>query len=131
MGNNLKNEGNVSITNAKKARKRGLKKVFSPLTLQTYQTYIQEAFKVFEWLSMTFLALFLKTETVVMENIAHIHYTLCYILLFCFVQDPNPYLIIVADAADAVSVNLSGWCKFLQIYREKLAIYCVNWQFTM
>ena len=68
MGNNLKNEGNVSITNAKKARKRGLKKVFSPLTLQTYQTYIQEAFKVFEWLSMTFLASFLKTEKLAMEN---------------------------------------------------------------
>ena len=25
------------------------------------------------------------------------------------------YLIIVTDAADAVSVNFSGWCKFLQI----------------
>ena len=57
MGNNLKNR-----------RKRGLKKVFSSLTLQTYQTYIQEAFKVLEWLSMTFLASFLKTETLVMEN---------------------------------------------------------------
>ena len=31
------------------------------------------------------------------------------------------YLIIVADAADAVSVNFSGRCKFLQIWREKLA----------
>ena len=58
----------MSITNAQKARKRGLKKVFNSLTLQTYQTYIQEAFKVFEWLSMTFLASFLKTETLVMEN---------------------------------------------------------------
>ena len=67
-GNNLKNRRNVSITNAKKARKRGLKKVFSPLTLQTYQTYIQEDFKVFEWLSMTSLASFLKTKTLVMEN---------------------------------------------------------------
>ena len=28
---------------------------------------------------------------------------------------PAPYLIIVADAADAVSVNFFGWCKFLQI----------------
>ena len=27
----------------------------------------------------------------------------------------HTYLIIVADAADAVSVNFSGWCKFLQI----------------
>ena len=27
----------------------------------------------------------------------------------------DAYLIIVADAADAVSVNFSGWCKFLQI----------------
>ena len=27
----------------------------------------------------------------------------------------TPYLIIVADAADAVSVNFSGRCKFLQI----------------
>ena len=27
----------------------------------------------------------------------------------------RPYLIIVADAADAVSVNFSGRCKFLQI----------------
>ena len=53
-------EENVSITNAKK---RGHKKVFSSLTLQSYQTYIQEAFKVYKWLSMTFLASFLKTET--------------------------------------------------------------------
>ena len=33
-------------------------------------------------------------------------------------QPPQPemaYLIIVADAADAVSVNFSGRCKFLQI----------------
>ena len=36
--------------------------------VNTYRTYIQEAFKVFEWLSMTFLALFLKAETLVMEN---------------------------------------------------------------
>ena len=27
----------------------------------------------------------------------------------------DAYLIIVADAADAVSVNFSGWCKFLLI----------------
>ena len=27
----------------------------------------------------------------------------------------DPYQIIVADAADAVSVNFSGMCKFLQI----------------
>ena len=27
----------------------------------------------------------------------------------------EPYMIIVADAADAVSVNFSGQCKFLQI----------------
>ena len=67
-GNNLKNRRKMSITNAQKARKRGLKKVFNSLTLQTYQTYIQEVFKVFEWLSMTFLASFLKTETLVMEN---------------------------------------------------------------
>ena len=64
----MKNRRKMSITNAQKARKRGLKKVFNSLTLQTYQTYIQEAFKVFEWLSMTFLASFLKTETLVMEN---------------------------------------------------------------
>ena len=41
------------------------KKVFSSLTLQTYQKYIQE---VLEWLSMTFLASFLKKETLVVEN---------------------------------------------------------------
>ena len=41
-------------------------KVFSSLTLQTYQTYIQPALKVFEWLSMMFLASLLKTETLVM-----------------------------------------------------------------
>ena len=46
---------------------RGLKKFFSSLTLQAYQTYIQQVLKVFEWLSMTFLASFLKTETLVME----------------------------------------------------------------
>ena len=36
------------------------------------------------------------------------------------------YQIIVADAADAVSVNFFGRCKFLQIYREKLAFFGVN-----
>ena len=30
-------------------------------------------------------------------------------------SDPSAYLIIVADAADAVSVNFFGRCKFLQI----------------
>ena len=47
---------------------RGLKKVFNSLTVQTYQTNIKEAFKVFDWLSMTFLASFPKTETLAMEN---------------------------------------------------------------
>ena len=63
LGNNLKESKKMcpSLT----PRKRGL---FSSLPLQTYQTYIQEAFKVFDWLSMTFLASFLKTETLVMEN---------------------------------------------------------------
>ena len=37
----------------------------------------------------------------------------CYNLIFH--MDDDPYLIIVADAADAVSVNFSGRCKFLQI----------------
>ena len=32
-----------------------------------------------------------------------------------FVGITAPYQIIVADAADAVSVNFSGRCKFLQI----------------
>ena len=32
-----------------------------------------------------------------------------------FVRSFEPYQIIVADAADAVSVNFSGRCKFLQI----------------
>ena len=66
MGNNLKNRR--KCVHHQKARKRGLKKVFSSLTLQTYQTNIQEVFKFFEWLSITFLAPFLKTETLVMEN---------------------------------------------------------------
>ena len=39
--------------------------------------------------------------------------------LICFMlvssSDFGPYQIIVADAADAVSVNFSGRCKFLQI----------------
>ena len=51
-----------------KSKKERPQESFSSLTLQTYQTYIQEAFKVFELLSMTFLASFLKTETLVMEN---------------------------------------------------------------
>merc|ERR1712067_108203 len=34
-----------------------------------------------------------------------------------------PYLIIVTDATDAVSVNFSGRCKFLLIYSEKLAFF--------
>ena len=53
MGNNLKNRRKCVHHKRQKARKRGLKKVFSSLTLQTFQTYIQEAFKVFEWLSMS------------------------------------------------------------------------------
>ena len=57
----------MSITNAEN-QEREASRVFSSLTLQIYQTYIQEAFKIFEWLSMTFLASFLKTETLVMEN---------------------------------------------------------------
>ena len=35
------------------------------------------------------------------------HFDLC--------SNANAYQIIVADAADAVSVNFSGRCKFLQI----------------
>ena len=38
----------------------------------------------------------------------------------------RPYLIIVADAADAVSVNFSGRCKFFQTERENLPFYCVH-----
>ena len=34
---------------------------------------------------------------------------------FPFESYSRAYLIIVADAADAVSVNFSGRCKFLQI----------------
>ena len=37
-----------------------------------------------------------------------------YIFIIC-AYSYSPYLIIVADAADAVSVNFSGQCKFLQI----------------
>ena len=66
MGKNLKNRIKCVHHLRQKARKRGLKKVFS--SFQTYQTYIQEAFRVFKWLSMTFLASFLKKETLVMEN---------------------------------------------------------------
>ena len=68
MGNNLKNQRKCVHHKRLKARRRGLKKVFSSLTLQTYQTCIQPAFKVFKWISMTFPALILKTETLVMEN---------------------------------------------------------------
>ena len=68
LGNNLKNQRECVHYLRHKARKRGLKKVFSSLTLQTYQTYIQEAFKVFERLYMAFLASFPKTEKLVMEN---------------------------------------------------------------
>ena len=57
----------MSITNAEK-QEREASRVFSSLTLQTYQTYIQEAFEVFEWLSLTFLAPFIKTKKLVMEN---------------------------------------------------------------
>ena len=34
---------------------------------------------------------------------------------FCDIGDGSAYQIIVADTADAVSVNFSGRCKFLQI----------------
>ena len=41
----------------------------------------------------------------------------CHIVLLVKLKEllPPTYLIIVADAADAVSVNFSGRCKFLQI----------------
>ena len=55
------------MSNAEK-QEREASRVFSSLTLQTYQKHIQEAFKCFEWLSMTFLASFPKTEMLVMEN---------------------------------------------------------------
>ena len=38
----------------------------------------------------------------------------------------SAYQIIVADAADAVGVNFSGQCKFLQTERENLPFYCVH-----
>ena len=38
-----------------------------------------------------------------------------------FIITHVPYLIIVTDATDAVSVNFSGRCKFLLIQSEKLA----------
>ena len=57
------------------------KKVFSSLTLQTYQKYIQE---VLEWLSMTFLASFLKKETLVVENYCWFWWQ-CDFILFCTV----------------------------------------------
>ena len=52
-------------------KERGLKKVFKHTTL-----YIELALRVLEWFSMTFLASFLKTETLVMEN-----YCPCVIIL--------------------------------------------------
>ena len=58
----------MPITNAKKQEREASRKFFSSLTLQTYQTYIQPALKVFECLSMTFLASFLKTEMLEFEN---------------------------------------------------------------
>ena len=51
-----------------KSKKERPQESFSSLTLQTYQTYIQEAFEVFERLSLTFLAPFIKTKKLVMEN---------------------------------------------------------------
>ena len=61
MGNNLKNRRKCVHHKRQKARKRGLKKVFSSLTLQTYQTY-STSLKFFEWLSMMFLATFFKKK---------------------------------------------------------------------
>ena len=43
----------------------------------------------------------------------------------------SQYLIIVADAADAVSVNFSGQCKFFQTERENLPFYCVHSMFNV
>ena len=68
LGNNLKNRRKCVHHLGLKARRKGLKKVSSSLTLQTYQTCIQPALKVFKWMSMMFLASILKTETLVMEN---------------------------------------------------------------
>ena len=67
-GNNLKNCRKCVHHYRLKARKRGLMNIFSSLKLQTYQTYIRHALKVFKWLSVPFLASFLKTETLVMDN---------------------------------------------------------------
>ena len=43
----------------------------------------------------------------------------------CLGLKHGPYQIIVADAADAVSVNFSGRCKFFFRFNAK------NWQFTV
>ena len=51
-----------------KSKKERPQESFQLINTSTYQIYIQEAFKVFERLSMTFLASFLKTETLVREN---------------------------------------------------------------
>ena len=50
-----------------------------------------------------------------LNNEAHIHLTNANGVVGNPTSMKYPYQIIVADAADAVSVNFSGRCKFLQI----------------
>ena len=55
-----------------------------------------------------------------------------------FCRTPAAYQIIVADAADAVSVNFSGRCKFFSDLKQKIGnLLCIwrnnakNWQNTV
>ena len=56
----------MSITNASKKEKP--QESFQLINTSNISKTEEEAFKVFEWLSMTFLAAFLTTKTLVMEN---------------------------------------------------------------
>ena len=42
-----------------------------------------------------------------------------------------PYLIFVTGTPGGAGVKKIARCKFVQIRRKKLAIYCVKWQFTV
>ena len=51
-----------------KSKKERPQESFQLINTSNLSKTEEEAFKVFEWLSMTFLASFLRSETLVMEN---------------------------------------------------------------
>ena len=71
----------------------------SPLDQSTVNKDLYHIYHIYQWN---------KNRDVLLEKY-------CCSFGFCPIEGESPYLIIVTDATDAVSVNFSGRCKFLLI----------------